>query len=448
MKAAAVIALSFLLCAKSSAQNPASVQSLIDAAPAGSVLRIPQGTYDGDIVIRKKLSLLGVNMPVIQGSGKGSCVTVEADSCRIEGFRITRSGDNLREEHSGILLKSGNNRIEGNTLDDILFGIYLLRADSNVIAGNTIRGRAGIDLGQRGSGVHIYNSAGTVIERNTITEMRDGFYIQNANRTFLSSNVVTRLRYGVHYMYADSNTFIHNLFADNVAGAAIMYSKHIVFRHNAFVRNRGFASYGILFQDCHNVVADSNVISDNVVGMFFEASTGNFFRHNLVAKNDLALQMFSNSTGNTFTANNFIDNLRLLTLVGKRTESKWQYEGIGNYWSSYKGYDLDGNGTGDVPMKIRDVFGYAEGRNASFRLYLNSPSMQALELALESFPVFVLNEELDTAPLIAPVNMVQLPAASLAATPEPESSQAMNLVPPLAAALLCAGVLLRRRSSR
>jgi nitrous oxidase accessory protein len=265
-----------------------------------------------------------------------------------------------------------------------------------------------LEFGQRGSGIHIWNSYDNTLIGNIISDARDGFYIQNASRTIIAANEVSRVRYGLHYMYADSNVFLGNVFSDNVAGAAVMYSSGIVMRRNLFLRNRGFASYGILFQDCHRMEADSNIIADNVVGMFFEASTDNVFRHNIIAQNDLALYMFQNSTQNTFTENNFIDNLSPLTIVGKTTQTRWSKDGRGNYWSSYDGYDLEADGIGDVPMKIQNVFSYLEGRNSTIRLYLYSPASQALAAAAVAFPIFAVNREVDDKPLAKPIDLASL----------------------------------------
>jgi nitrous oxidase accessory protein len=387
-----------------------NLQSLINAAGRGDTVLVSPGRYDGNITVDKPLTLLGLHNPLLRGDSAGIVITITADSCRVEGFSIERSGDNLMHEDAGILIKSNHNTISGNTLRDVLFGIYLLEADSNLVERNTIVGRWKPDLGQRGSGIHIWNSHHNGFVDNSITETRDGFYIQYAHHTLIERNQAFGLRYGVHYMYADSNTFTLNRFTDNVAGAAIMYSRDIRMRHNIFSHNRGFASFGILFQDCHGMIADSNVVSDNVVGIFFESTTDNLFRHNVIAQNDVALQMFQNSIGNTFTENNFIDNLNPLLMVGKRTGTRWNFDGRGNYWSSYKGYDVDGNGIGDVPMKIQNTFQYLEGQNANLRLYLYSPASQALGAAAEAFPIIAVNSEEDNHPLMTPVALASLPA--------------------------------------
>ncbi len=381
----------------------AQLQVRIDRAQDGDTLVVDGGTFVENIVIAKKVHLIGKGSPVLRGTGKGSIVTILSPQCTLSGFMIEHCGNMLVNEDAGILIKSNNNTIRDNTLSDILFGIYLLKSDSNNISRNIVTGRKSLTQGERGSGIHLWNSNYNILERNIVSETRDGFYIQNANHTLIQDNEVHHLRYGLHYMYADSNTFLRNIFRDNVAGAAIMFTRGIVMKHNIFLRNRGFASYGMLLQDCHFCTADSNIISDNVTGIFFESSTNNLFRNNIIARNDLALEMFQNAVHNTFTGNNFIDNLNPLTIVGRRTESFWNMNGRGNYWSSYTGYDMDTNGIGDIPMKIENVFSYLESKNSNVRLYLYSPASQALAVSSKAFPILDVSGECDQWPLIEPV---------------------------------------------
>jgi hypothetical protein len=101
--------------------------------------------------------------------------------------------------------------------------------------------------------------------------------------------------------------------------------------------------------------------------------------------------------------------------VGKRTESHWSANQRGNYWSSYDGYDLDGDGIGDVPMKIQNVFHFLEGQNANVRLYLYSPASQALAVAAKAFPIININQEADTYPLMRAVDFRGMPAVEMMA---------------------------------
>jgi nitrous oxidase accessory protein len=374
-------------------------------AKPGDIVQVFPGTYEATLILDKPIVLEGIGSPTLRGAGQGSVLVVLADECTIKGFVIEHSGGDLEREDSGILLKSSGNRVEDNELRDVLFGIYLYHSNGNTIRHNLIRGRSELQLGERGAGLHLWNSANNVIEQNNISHARDGMYIQSSPGNVIRHNQVFNLRYGLHYMSSDANQFEENLFSHNVAGAAIMYSKHIEFRRNAFVHNRGFSSFGILFQDCEGCRAEENFIIDNATGIFMEAVRKSSFHQNVIAENDLALQIFSSSAENLFTGNNFVENLSPLQTIGKKTTTRWQLNGRGNFWSDYDGYDLDGDGVGDVAHKIQNVFEYMEGNYPRLRLFLNSPVAQSLAVAEKTFPVVEGSPEVDTAPLIKVVDV-------------------------------------------
>ena len=409
----------------------ARIQQAVDAAGPGDTIRIEPGTYAGNVVLDRKLTLEGVGHPIIRGGGRSSVITVKAEGCTIRNLVIEHSGEMLAEEDSGLLLHSSGNRIEHNQLRDVLFGIYLYQSDNNVLLDNVIRGRAWLGMGERGAGIHIWNSTGNTITANTISEARDGMYLQNAYHTLVAHNRVHDLRYGLHYMSSDDNRFEDNQFYDSVAGAAIMYSRRIEFRRNVFRHNRGFSSFGILFQDSEGCTAEENAFVDNAVGIFMEALRASAFRRNLIAANDTAIQAFSSASGNTFSGNNFIANLSPIEVVGRTTETRWSEAGRGNYWSDYQGYDLDENGVGDVPFKIQNVFERMEGDYPRLRLYLFSPASQALAVSEKVVPL-IRGSEYDRFPLMKPVEM-RVEGGS-AASQEPDS-----IWPPLA--MLAASLL-------
>jgi nitrous oxidase accessory protein len=408
--------------------DASSLQERINSADIGDTIQVEAGHHFGNLTISKRLHLIGEPGATIYGGGVESAITILSDSVELAGFAIEHSGTNLATDDAGIMIRADHCIIHHNALQDILFGIYFYQADSNSIHDNTITGRSGLESGERGSGMHLFDSHYNDIHRNIVTGARDGFYVQNSSHTTFESNEVSRVRYGLHYMYSDSNQFFDNRFTHNVAGAAVMYSNGITIRRNQFLHNRGFASYGILFQDCHGLIFDSNLVADNVIGLFFEATTNSSFQYNIIAGNDIAIQMFQNSPGNLIASNNFIENLNPLVIVGKRTGTLWSSDGRGNYWSSYNGYDLDDNGTGDIPMKIHNVFEYLEGRLPMVRLYLYSPASQALAVATEAFPILALNDEQDEHPLMRPVELRDITDSAHPGNPDLVSNSSLMIL--------------------
>jgi nitrous oxidase accessory protein len=380
-------------------QSPAQA---IAAAQPGDTIEIGPGVYAGNLLLDRSLALVGRDKPVIRGRGDGSVITVTADACTVRGLVVEHSGTMLATEDSGILLKSNRNRIEDDDLRDILFGIYLYHADGNLISNNRISGRVYLDLGGRGSGIHIWNSERNTLAGNTISQVRDGMYLQNTYHSVIRGNRIFNLRYGLHYMWSDDNTFEDNLFYDNVAGAAVMYSHRVQMRRNIFRHNRGYSSYGILFQENDDCIFEDNIISDNAVGIFMEAMRRGKVRRNLISANDVAIQAFGSASDNQFEYNNFVENLSPIVEVGAPANTRWNGDSAGNYWSDYEGYDLDGDGIGDAPYKIANLFAHLEGSYPRLRVYLNSPAAEALALAERGFPLLERDTQQDMKPLMRP----------------------------------------------
>lgn len=381
----------------------ANITTAIANASDGDIIRVSEGIYEENLIIDKALTIEGIGRPILRGPGTGSVVLIAADDCVFRGFRVEHSGSDLQQEDAGILIRSKRNTVEDNDLKDILFGIYLYHAADNRIRQNRIVGRQEIESGERGAGLHLWNSPNNTLEGNEISFTRDGMYIQSSPNNTITGNRISNLRYGVHYMNSDSNSFENNVFFDNVAGGAIMYSQKIILRRNAFVHNRGFSSFGLLFQDCRSCIAEDNLILNNATGLFLEATLDSTFRRNTIAENDTAIQLFSSSSSNVFAENNFIDNLSPVRLVGRGGSTQWQSIAGGNYWSDYDGYDIDEDSYGDIPHKIQNIFEYLEGNFPRLRIYLNSPAAQSIILAEKSFPILKGSGEADARPLMHPI---------------------------------------------
>lgn len=385
-----------------------TIKEALQFAKPHDTIYVYGGEYYGNIFLEKPVVLIGVGRPLIKGENWGSTVTVLADSCVIKGFKITGGGNLLQKEDSGILLKSSFNVIENNLLEDVLFGIYFFGSNDNVVRHNTVIGRPYLGIGERGSGLHIWNSRNNLIEENFITKVRDGMYIQESVNNLIRKNYATDLRYGIHYMFSDSNSFEENVFIDNVVGGAVMYSRHIYFKRNIFARNRGFSSYGLLLQSCDYCIAEENYILDNSIGLHFEGTNYNIVRRNLVQNNDLAIALFASANYDKIYENNFIGNLVLIRTIGNPKTVSFSYQGRGNYWSDFIGYDLDDDDVSDVKFKLTNVFEDIRGKYPIIQLYLSSPSAKAIEIAEKAMPIVKSFKIYDEHPLMRKVEVPDL----------------------------------------
>jgi len=385
------------------------LQARLDAAPGGATIEVPPGVYEGDLLIDRPVRLVGLGRPRLVGSGRGSVVRVRADDVTIEGFDVDgRGGGNLGRDSSGIHIAARRGRVRDCRIDRALFGIYLREADGARVEQCTIRGIPGKDPGEKGSGIHVWNTRGFTLAGNTVTDARDGFYIQSSPGGVIVRNAVRDVRYGIHYMFSDDNRFEDNTFENGAAGAALMYSKQILFRRNAFVRNRGFASVGLLFKACDDVVAEDNLIADNARGIFLEGSYRNVLRRNLIAGSDVAIVLYDSCGGNRIEDNVFVGNMTPLTLVGKRTDTAFE----GNYWSENDEPDLDGDGRSDRPYPLGSVFDHFRGNLTAADLMSVGPAAAAVAAAERAFPVLQGVAVFDPSPRVRPLELRDVPASA------------------------------------
>jgi nitrous oxidase accessory protein len=109
--------------------------------------------------------------------------------------------------------------------------------------------------------------------------------------------------------------------------------------------------------------------------------------------------------------NNFINNLSDLLLDVSDLETRWADAGGGNYWSSYRGYDLDRDGIGDLPYPIQNVFQILETRVPEVRFYLLSPAAEVLKAAERALPILRLGDAQDPRPAMFPIANSEVPWA-------------------------------------
>ena len=383
------------------------LQARIDAAAPGSTLVIEPGEYRGDLYLDRTVRLLGRNRPRLVGSGKGSVVRVRAPGVSVEGFDIDGlAGGDISADSSGVHVAAPGAVVRGCRIANALYGVYVREAPGAVVEGNVIRGIPGREAGEKGSGIHVWNTEGFTFSGNDIAEARDGIYIQNASRGIIRGNAARDLRYGLHYMSSDDNLFEDNLFERSAAGAVLMFSKRIQFRRNRFLHNRGFASVGLLFKDLDDSVAEDNLIADNARGIFLEGSRRNVFRRNVVAESDVAVVLYGSSAENRFEGNAFLGNLTPLTLFARRTDSLFD----GNYWSGNDAPDLDGDGRSDLPYVLTSLFDHFRGNLTAADLLAQSLAAAALAAAERAFPVLDPVQVQDRAPLARPPPLPDVPA--------------------------------------
>lgn len=375
------------------------LQAAVDRAAPGDVVEVARGRYEVNLVLRRPLVLRGVGRPTLSGALRGDTLRIAAPDVTVEGFVVRDSGADLLHQNAGIQVLPGAHRavVRGNELTYNLFGLWIEKADAVVVQDNVITGKRDLASSQRGNGVQLYNTRGARIEGNRIGFVRDALYVDVSHDAVFRANELHHSRYGTHYMNSYRNVWEDNDSHHNRGGLALMEVRDQVVR-----RNRAWANgdHGIMLRTLQDSVIEDNVVAGNARGFFIYDVEYATLRGNRVLDNDVGVHLAAGSTRNQVDGNDFIGNREQVRYVGARDEA-WG-GARGNHWSSYMGWDRDGDGRGDVRYEANDLVDRLLWRHPLARLMLGSPAVQALRLVGQQFPVLRAPAVVEARPRMAP----------------------------------------------
>ena len=385
------------------------LETVVSDANPGDTIEVTGGTFFGSLHIDKPLTLIGTDWPVIDGENEGTVIGITAPDTTLRGFVIKNSGQSLANENSGISVEAENTLIENNRFEDTLFGIYTRQAHNTIIRNNVISSKD-LDPQRRGDPIRIWYSNGVVLENNTINKGRDVVLWYSEDLT-VQNNDVSNGRYGLHFMYCDDATIEYNRLYSNSVGMFMMYSRRVNIQNNTIANNRGPSGFGIGLKDMDDAVIVDNLILDNRIGVHLDTSPREVdsigqFTGNVFAYNDIGVQMMPSVRHNEFSNNSFIENEEQMAIAGggSQGDNWWTVDDSGNYWSDYAGYDIDGDGLGEMAYRSDRLFENMTEKQPELRLFLYSPATNAIEFAAKAFPLVKPKPKLvDERPLTAPI---------------------------------------------
>ncbi len=384
-----------------------TLQSAIDNAGPGDTLKLSAGIYTGSVNIHKRLTVSGngqkaeIGGSIVDGEGSSHVIKVMAPDVVIRGLNIRHSGDVAEDEDSGVFITDvgDRTRIENNYLDDNLIGIYLKGPESAVVSNNVIIGSQFHRVNDRGNGVYLWDTPGSVIKDNVIQFGRDGIFVNGSRNNVFSGNHMSDLRFAVHYMYAHDSVVSDNISINNHVGFAIMFSDRIIARNNI---SSGDEQRGLFFNAANYSVIEGNRVVGAEKCVFIYNANYNQINQNSFEGCYIGIHFTAGSEKNEIYANAFIDNRTQVKYVGTRY-IEWSKDGLGNYWSDNVGFDIDSNGIADQIYKPNDLVDQIVWRNPLAKLLLNSPSVQILKWVQSEFPGLHPGGVTDSKPLMLPV---------------------------------------------
>lgn len=373
------------------------VEAIVEEAEDGDVVEFAPGTYEANLVVYASVTLTTQGKAVINAGGKGSAVMIRSPEARVENLIIRNFGGSLYNRDAGVRVTDGADDVVLRKLDiqGPGFGIRADRLMRIVIEDCRIEGEQERMVLDRGDGVFLNYVRYPKLIGNHVRNVRDGFYFENVDASNSKYNFFTGAQYGIHYMYTRGDYGSDNVSAGVIGGFALMSSRNITFENNT---SKNSVEFGILLNVCDKCVVRGNrvegvhnrrgkaALDTEGKGLFIYGPGKNTVTDNLFSGADIGVGMALGGEDNILSGNAFINNRIQVRYVGK-TPLEWSHEGRGNFWSTYMGWDLDGDGIAEKPYQPNDSLDRIFWIYPEARFLMDSPVVALLRWLAMQFEI-------------------------------------------------------------
>lgn len=376
------------------------LQQVLDASANGDVIKLSSGVYAGNFIVNKQVTLTSAdfkNKAIIDAGGRGNGLTLISSNITISYLNIVNWGDDLTAQDAGIssVKKASYITINNNELVGSGFGIWLQKATHIKVLNNTVEGNPQLRSADRGNGIQLSSIQHALVKNNEVFNTRDGLYIISSQHNTIDGNIMHDLRYGLHYMYSYSNNVINNHAYNTRAGYALMSSRNLVVKGNS---TKNSEDYGFLMNFITSSVIENNHIEqvwtkpENKVlgrdgkGLFVYNSAYNTIKNNTIDTAEIGIHLTAGSENTKVYGNSFINNPVQVKYVSNKKQ-EWSFEGRGNYWSNYLGWDMNSDDIGDAVFEPNDGIDKLTWQYPEMKMIMDSPVVLILRWVQREFPV-------------------------------------------------------------
>ena len=306
------ISIFFLIFVSSLFANP--LQDALNKAKPGAVIKLHNGTYYGNLVIDKPVTLLGIGKNVaIRGDAKGSVITIHSSQVRLKNLFISNSGKNMQKIDAAVALKQVKYcEISNCRIQNVLYGIDMDRVEHTAIEYNDIT-VAKNDIALRGNALKLYYSHYNTIRGNNIHHTRD-VTLNYSHHNVFQDNTFTHNRFATHLELSNANVFKHNSYMYNSVAMMFMGAKETKVLANKIYSSTGAAGIGVMIGSVSNFVFTGNSVRYNAKGIYIQGAEKargmkRYFKNNEIAYNAEALHFHVSIRDNTIVHNKFFGNI-------------------------------------------------------------------------------------------------------------------------------------------
>lgn len=359
------------------------------AAEPGARLCLAPGRHAGPIAIAPDAIVWGSREAVIERPSGGTVVELAAGAALL-GATVDGRGGVFDRTDAGVRLAGDGARLEGATIVHAVFGVLGDRVAHVTIRGNRIDGGRDRAIGLRGDTIRLWEVSSSVIDGNVVDGGRDVVvWYSSGNR--ITGNRIAGARYGTHLMYSHNNHIAGNHFDGDVVGVFVMYSHDVALDRNVVIGAGGAAGMAIGLKDSGNVAVTGNVLMRDHTGLYLDQAPLQQSHTLTVARNrfarcDTAIRFHASGHRSAISDNDFLDDAAPVVIEGggDAGDVAWR----GNYFDDYAGYDLDGDGTGDVAYQLRSFEDDLIGQRPALAFFRGTPALGAADAVTRLVPMY------------------------------------------------------------
>ncbi len=361
--------------------NP--LQEAINNAQPYSTLKLSKATYNGNIIIDKPLSIVGItDNVIIKGDGEGSVIRVTSSNVTLKNLIITDSGSRMDRIDSAISMNRVNScKIDSCRLLDNLYGIDMQMVKNSIFSNNYITSKE-LELSLRGNALKLYYSNNNLFKNNTIENSRDVTLNYSHNNTFDSNNFLNN-RFATHLSLSNNNTFKNNTYRYNSVSIMIMGAKDTKVLSNTIESSNGAAGIGVMINGVTNFRFDYNRVRFNAKAIYIDGQEKHkgmkrYINHNEISHNSEAIHFHASIRENHVTHNKIFNNIDdIVKDISGEFENDSNIVEF-NYWDRYAGFDRDNDNIGDNSHRVYQYADQLWHYNNKVKFFYASPVMTLL----------------------------------------------------------------------
>lgn len=358
-----------------------TISLAITAAFPGDSVIVHPGIFHENVVINKKLSLIGEGLPIIAPDNGQQAVLVTAENVIIKGFRI------INPDFPGIVVKSNGITLSDMEISDTPEGIKLLKSSDSTIKNTTIKNQ---NFVKTNFGIHLSNSPRTTITHNYLENLGEGIYLDRSSPTNINNNIFKNcsLRVVESYKNVVSNNIVNGkplVYLDNQKGGTVTNAGQVILINCDGITIRDNTIHDVstaifLFKSYNVLITNNNILNGTWGAEVNEYGDGIILKYSsALIKNNNFVDNWEGIQLSDSSANEISDNIFTNNVVGILLDNSSQNKVRNNAFIdcgidvrySYDN-DVTGNIINDKPLVYLENKHNMEVTNAGQVILVNS----------------------------------------------------------------------------